>query len=823
MSTMNKLWLVTTNAQSISALKKYLEDTNNWDKQRRLLRQQHITANHDYLADNEDLYQRSTQYSSSYTNNASNACNAKSSAGYNPYNNDLQGIACDYMPAPSNNSNSVSSAAATIMKARQSVKRPKKTCSKIVSVGCAPSDCNLLPDRFCLPVLRDDPSLLAKWSDCVFSRDVNESSTYYDITNNSANASNATTANTANTTNATNASASYSSSSRATASNPSTAAPPPASFKCPQDCFTYLMMESKHFKPGMRSYGYDDDYGVGFDAYMRTEDYLQLNPKHGYELYKNLLILPASMHHTIQHCNLNQRQNQAYLDILCESFKVKNVAIKSAIQNVDKRLPALKMLRESGRCVCWNACCSDLKVRASTKSDDNDYVYDDYGDCDIQTFCQYGGPIPWHRSNYYSFEKQSATQTTEVQISKNAIRMNKELDSKINMKVNCRSKDCSKCTGSHTNGFQVDEELLNPKPKTFTSYGYSMEATVNRYSNKPSSDITSNVHGNNSQNPSVVEKYSKGLADYSCEQLTRHSYCLWTETKQHGITMKWKPHHSMFCAGNITEKARIAKWSCLVKGKCVLDLYAGIGYFSVPLMVYCGAQRLIACDLNGHSLQALQVNLHTACRQLLKQQMKQQKEASKRVNKSDTAVVSMGGSVGSLMIDVCHGDNADFEDIYAGQCTLVSLGMLKSSVPGLPLAVAALDLKEKQCVLLVHEVIDEQPNEKKAGKKAGKNEEHKEKEKEPKKDETRKKEPKEKEESGTSNEDPVKKFSQFLLDKVKQLLKERIDKDKEEKGRRKSTVTDDEIPSVAIEHVQCVKSYGPKQHHYVFEVIIRNE
>ncbi|KAK6298374.1 hypothetical protein J4Q44_G00314290 [Coregonus suidteri] len=43
----------------------------------------------------------------------------------------------------------------------------------------------------------------------------------------------------------------------------------------------------------------------------------------------------------------------------------------------------------------------------------------------------------------------------------------------------------------------------------------------------------------------------------------------------------------MFSAGNITEKLRVASFNC--SGETVVDLYAGIDYFTIPYLVHAGA------------------------------------------------------------------------------------------------------------------------------------------------------------------------------------------------------------------------------------------
>lgn len=42
----------------------------------------------------------------------------------------------------------------------------------------------------------------------------------------------------------------------------------------------------------------------------------------------------------------------------------------------------------------------------------------------------------------------------------------------------------------------------------------------------------------------------------------------------------------MFSAGNVSEKLRVAQFSC--EGQIVVDLYAGIGYFTLPYLVKAG-------------------------------------------------------------------------------------------------------------------------------------------------------------------------------------------------------------------------------------------
>ncbi|KAM4878587.1 tRNA wybutosine-synthesizing protein 2 homolog isoform 2-T2 [Sylvia borin] len=59
----------------------------------------------------------------------------------------------------------------------------------------------------------------------------------------------------------------------------------------------------------------------------------------------------------------------------------------------------------------------------------------------------------------------------------------------------------------------------------------------------------------------------------------------------------------MFSPGNITEKLRVASLPC--SGEVVVDLYAGIGYFTLPFLVHAGAAFVHACEWNSHAVEAL--------------------------------------------------------------------------------------------------------------------------------------------------------------------------------------------------------------------------
>ncbi|XP_033105278.1 tRNA wybutosine-synthesizing protein 2 homolog [Anneissia japonica] len=81
----------------------------------------------------------------------------------------------------------------------------------------------------------------------------------------------------------------------------------------------------------------------------------------------------------------------------------------------------------------------------------------------------------------------------------------------------------------------------------------------------------------------------------------------WVEHIDNGIRYSYDVTKCMFSSGNITEKIRVAKMEC--SGETVVDLYAGIGYFTLPYLVHANAAFLHACEWNPHAVNALKRNL----------------------------------------------------------------------------------------------------------------------------------------------------------------------------------------------------------------------
>ncbi|XP_036064897.1 tRNA wybutosine-synthesizing protein 2 homolog [Onychomys torridus] len=81
----------------------------------------------------------------------------------------------------------------------------------------------------------------------------------------------------------------------------------------------------------------------------------------------------------------------------------------------------------------------------------------------------------------------------------------------------------------------------------------------------------------------------------------------WVEHVDNGIRYTFDVTRCMFSFGNITEKLRVASLPCA--GEVLVDLYAGIGYFTLPFLVHAGAAFVHACEWNPQAVVALRHNL----------------------------------------------------------------------------------------------------------------------------------------------------------------------------------------------------------------------
>lgn len=84
-----------------------------------------------------------------------------------------------------------------------------------------------------------------------------------------------------------------------------------------------------------------------------------------------------------------------------------------------------------------------------------------------------------------------------------------------------------------------------------------------------------------------------------------------TETEsvrlENGIRYDFDVTKVMFASGNTDERMRMRTLNC--RGETVVDMFAGIGYFTLPIAKFTGAEKVIACEKNPESYRFLLRNI----------------------------------------------------------------------------------------------------------------------------------------------------------------------------------------------------------------------
>ena len=80
-----------------------------------------------------------------------------------------------------------------------------------------------------------------------------------------------------------------------------------------------------------------------------------------------------------------------------------------------------------------------------------------------------------------------------------------------------------------------------------------------------------------------------------------------TINKENGCLFKLDLSKVMWSKGNNNERLRIAK--LVGDGETVIDMFAGIGYFSIPIGVHANAKEVIAIEINPNSYHFLCENI----------------------------------------------------------------------------------------------------------------------------------------------------------------------------------------------------------------------
>ena len=81
----------------------------------------------------------------------------------------------------------------------------------------------------------------------------------------------------------------------------------------------------------------------------------------------------------------------------------------------------------------------------------------------------------------------------------------------------------------------------------------------------------------------------------------------WVVRRESGVDYGYNLTQCMFSAGNVNERRRMGEVTGT--GEVVVDLYAGIGYYSLPMLVHSQVDHIHCCEWNPNAVRALESNL----------------------------------------------------------------------------------------------------------------------------------------------------------------------------------------------------------------------
>jgi len=81
----------------------------------------------------------------------------------------------------------------------------------------------------------------------------------------------------------------------------------------------------------------------------------------------------------------------------------------------------------------------------------------------------------------------------------------------------------------------------------------------------------------------------------------------WVIRKESGIKYGYHLTQCMFSSGNVNERRRMGE--IVSKDEIIVDLFCGIGYYTLPILVKSQAKHVYSCEWNANAINALRYNL----------------------------------------------------------------------------------------------------------------------------------------------------------------------------------------------------------------------
>ena len=81
----------------------------------------------------------------------------------------------------------------------------------------------------------------------------------------------------------------------------------------------------------------------------------------------------------------------------------------------------------------------------------------------------------------------------------------------------------------------------------------------------------------------------------------------WVVRRENGVDYGYRVTKCMFSAGNVNERRRMGEIAR--RGEVIVDLFAGIGYYSLPILVHSEVEHVHCCEWNNDAVESLEWGL----------------------------------------------------------------------------------------------------------------------------------------------------------------------------------------------------------------------
>ncbi|KAG8223815.1 hypothetical protein J437_LFUL003701, partial [Ladona fulva] len=170
----------------------------------------------------------------------------------------------------------------------------------------------------------------------------------------------------------------------------------------------------------------------------------------------------------------------------------------------------------------------------------------------------------------------------------------------------------SKCLSIHSSSLKIHDWLHLHRKNMKTPYELMRNALEeqSRSRNSWSDDLASDIPKSWVKHGEMILFDSKSFVHpiWKLEEKLGRKFAIQPDgyrTPKVEMLYSWDVMKCMFSPGNATERHRISQMDC--EGETIVDLYAGIGYFTLPFLLHANASFVHACEWNSDAIEALRV------------------------------------------------------------------------------------------------------------------------------------------------------------------------------------------------------------------------